>query len=100
MRKQKRRREPETVDVEIEELPAKRRGRPTLLFDDLKVQLKAYLDRLREKGGIVKTAITIASARGIVIKRDSNLLNVNGGHICLKQALGQEFSTTNWFCQT
>ena len=84
MRKQKRRREPETVDIEIEELPAKR-GRPTLLFEDLEVQLKAYLDRLREKGGVVNTAITIASARGIVIKRDSNLLDVNGGHICLSK---------------
>lgn len=91
MRKQKRRREPETVDIEIEELPAKRRGRPTLLFEDMEVQLKAYLDRLREKGGVVNTAITIASARGIVIKRDSNLLDVNGGHICLSKHWAKSF---------
>ena len=62
-----------------------------MLFDDLEVQLKAYLDRLWEKGGVVNTAITIASARSFVIKRDSNLLDVNGGHICLSKHWAKSF---------
>ena len=51
-----------STDIDITELPEKRRGRPTLSFEDLEVQLKA---KLREKGGVVNTAITIAVAETI-----------------------------------
>jgi len=37
----------------------------------------------REKAGAVTTDLAIAALEGIVIKKDSKLLAVNGGHISL-----------------
>ena len=87
----KQKRKIDDEDTEIEELPSKKRGRPTLLSEDVERQLKAYLVALREKGGVVNTAITIASASGIVTKKDSNLLDINGGPICLSKPWAKSF---------
>ena len=43
----------------VEELPAKRRGRPYLLGEDVELQVRAYLKALRANGAVVNTAITI-----------------------------------------
>ena len=71
----------------VEELPAKRRGRPYLLGEDVELQVRAYLKALRANGAVVNTAITIGVAEGIIRNKDSNLLAANGGHIAL---------TKNW----
>ena len=42
---------------------------------------------LRDRGGVVNTAIVLACAEGIVKNHDSNLLAANGGHLVL---------TSNW----
>ena len=89
--KVKQKRKIDDEDTETEELPSKKRGRPTLLSEDVERQLKAYLVALREKGGVVNTAITIASASGIVTKKDSNLLDINGGPICLSKPWAKSF---------
>ncbi len=56
---------------EITELPSKKRGRPLLLGDELDKKVKAYLVSLRSCGAVVNTAITLASAQGIVINEDA-----------------------------
>lgn len=89
--RQKRALLPDVADIQIDELPTKKRGRPTLLLEELEVQLKAYLTTLRDNGGVVNTAITLASARGFVIKKDSNLLAENGGHLSLGKNWAKSF---------
>ncbi len=46
-------------------------------------QVQAYLRTQREKGGIVNTAIVMASARGIMLKPDCTSLAEFGGHVSL-----------------
>lgn len=76
MKKQSR-----TDDVKVHELPAKKRGRPLLLGEELDKQVLAYLTNLRERGGVVNTAIAMACAKDIVESADANMLGCNGGHI-------------------
>ena len=58
-----------------------------LLGETLDNQVKAYIRSVRESGGPVTSAITIAVGRAIVRKYDSKLLIENGGPLSL---------TTNW----
>ena len=44
---------------------------------------------LRERGGVVNTAIVLACAEGIIKNKDSNLLATNGGHIALTRNWGK-----------
>ena len=69
--------------IEVDELPAKKRGRPFLLGEDLDRQVRTYLTDLRANGSPVNTAITLGVAEGIIKNEDSNLLATNGGHIVL-----------------
>ena len=71
--------------TEITELPPKKRGCPLLLEEELDEKFKAYLLSLCSCGAVVKTAITLACAEGIVVNEDASLLNVNGGHISLSK---------------
>ena len=70
-------------EVVVRELVDRKRGRPLLLGNELDVQVQAYVNALRLNGGIVNTAIVIATGEGIVKDHDSNLLCENGGHIKL-----------------
>ena len=71
----------------IQELPSKKKGHPYLLGEKLEKQVQSYLIALRDRGGVVNTAIVLACAKGIVKNYDSNLLAANGGHLVL---------TSNW----
>ena len=73
----------------VTELVQKKRGRPLLLGNELDEYVKTYLHFVREKGGVVNTAITIACAEGIIINHDSNLLTCNGGPISLTKDWGK-----------
>ena len=44
---------------------------------------------LRERGGVVNTAIVLACAEGIVKSNDSNLLACNGGHVVFTRSWGK-----------
>ena len=70
-------------DMDVTELPQKKRGRPLLLGVELDRCVQAYITALRENGAVINTAIAIACAEGIVKSHDSNLLESNGGHIHL-----------------
>ena len=67
----------------VRELVDGKRGRPLLLGSELDQQVQAYVNTLRLNGGVVNTAIVIATGEGIVKDHDSNLLCENGGHITL-----------------
>ena len=73
----------------IKELPVIKRGRPYLLGNELDNQVQTYLTALRERGGVVNTAIVLACAEGIIKNKDSNLLATNGGHIALTRNWGK-----------
>ena len=70
-------------DRTVKELPQKKMGRPLMLGEDLDKQVQAYLLELGKVGGVVNRQIAIASAKGIVRKKDSRMLAENGGHVLL-----------------
>jgi transposase-like protein len=76
-------------DTAVKELTAKKTGRPLLIGEDLDKQVQAYLNYIRDDGGIVNTAMAISCAEGIVMCKDSNLLASNGGHIFLTKHWGK-----------
>ena len=82
----KRKKTSKDEDMEIKELPSKKRGRPFLLGTELDEQVKLYLAHVRGAGGIVNTVITLGVAEGIVKNAGSNLLAINGGHIVLTKS--------------
>ena len=69
-------------------LPAKKRGRPLLLGEEIDCQVQSYLRALRAGGGVINTAIARAAARGIVMSLNRSLLTVNGGSV----ELGKEWA--------
>ena len=75
--------------VEIEELPQKRRGRPLLLGEEMEAEVKSFIKVAREKGTIVNSHTVIATARGVVISHDANLLLENGGYIEITKSWAQ-----------
>ena len=72
-------------------LKGKKTGRPSTLSDELTKELKLYIQAIRESGGVVNTAIVIASATGMLQKRDPASLASNGGHITLKKSWAKYF---------
>ena len=70
-------------ELPIKDLPQKKRGRPLLLGEQLDNQVEKYLKTLRDKGGVVNTAIVMACAEGVITNHDSNLLANNGGYITI-----------------
>ena len=72
-------------EVVVRELVDRKRGRPLLLGNELDQQVQAYVNDLHLNGGIVNTAIVVATGEGIIKDYDchSNLLCENGGHIKL-----------------
>ncbi len=55
----------EDCDIRITKLPGKRRGRPSILSDELTAQLKSYVLAVREAGGVINSAIVMAAGTGI-----------------------------------
>ena len=70
-------------DLEVKDLPSKKRGRPLLLGERLDSYVEQYLTMLRGKGGVVNTALVMACAEGFITNHDSNLLTSNGGYITI-----------------
>ena len=58
-----------------------------MLGESLDTEVKHYLTAVRKGGGVITTAITMASATAIVRRADRNLLSENGGPIAI---------TANW----
>ena len=50
----------------MESLPSKKRGQPLLLGEKMDMEVKIYISAVRERGGVVTLAITMAAATAIV----------------------------------
>ena len=70
-------------EIDINELPDKKRGRRLLLGEELDRQVQLYILDLRDNGAVINSTITMAVAQGIINNFDSNLLLENGEHINL-----------------
>lgn len=55
-----------------------------MLGEKLDKEVQYYLKAVREGGGVITTAITMASATAIVRRADRNLLSENGGPISIR----------------
>ena len=73
--------ESDETDLEILELPTKKRGRKLMMGEELDTLIQKYINAVRNSGGVINTAIVKAAARGLVIAKDRTLLVENGGHI-------------------
>ena len=56
------------------ELPNKKMERPLLIGDEADKELQEYVRYLRATGAAVNTAVVIASAEGILLSKDANIL--------------------------
>ncbi|KAJ8313592.1 hypothetical protein KUTeg_008153 [Tegillarca granosa] len=70
IKSRKRKLDFDNTDINVETLEPNKRGRKTLLSDDLDKKVQNYLKALRASGGVVNTAITLAAGRGIVLGSD------------------------------
>ena len=59
---------------ECQELCLIKTGRPLKLGEELDKQVREYVQDLRAKGTAINTAVVIASAEGILLHKDANLL--------------------------
>ena len=64
-------------------LSEKSKGRPLLIGSELEEQVKSFVGQLRSSWAVVNSAIVRAAARGIILAKDANLLEENGGGINL-----------------
>ena len=62
----------------MQELIPKKRGRPLTLGEELDKQVREYLLDTRHCGGIVNTAVTIATGTGIVMSQNPSMLVGDG----------------------
>ena len=65
-------------DHTVQELIPKKRGRPLILGEDLDKQVREYLLETRRHGGIVNTAVAIATRTEIVMSQNPSLLVGDG----------------------
>ena len=73
----------EPENIEINDIQPKKRGRKTLLPDEMDRQVQSYIEILRSSGGVVTTSICLAVGLGIVTAVDKQLLSSNGGPLKL-----------------
>ena len=62
------------MTIRSQELCLKRIGQPLKLGEELNKQVRVYVQDLRAKGTGINTAVVIASAEGILLHKDANLL--------------------------
>ena len=70
-------------DMTIEKLSEKKTGRPLMLGEALDKEVQAYIQETHKVGVVVNARKEIACATGVLRRRNSNLLHVNGEHVVL-----------------
>lgn len=73
----------ENPNTELVIVPKKKRGRPTLLPEELDLKVMAMIKSMRESGAVINYSVMEAVAIGIITANDRTLLAANGGHIKL-----------------
>ena len=66
-------------NADVQKLPGKKQGQPLLLEEQLDKQARDYISYLRTWGCIINSHVVIAVGKGIVMSKDLNLLDCNGG---------------------
>ena len=66
--------EDDSSEDESQELRLNKTGRPLKLGEELNKQVREYVQDLRAKGLAINTAVVIASAEGVLMYKDANLL--------------------------
>ena len=64
----------DTKAQDLTELPLQKTGRPLMLGKELDKQVREYVRDLRAMGVTINTAVVLASAEGIIMHKDANLL--------------------------
>lgn len=75
--------EDEATTSEVQEMPCKKSGRPLLLPDKLDLKVQECIKELRRNGASVGTSVVVATAQGVIMNKNANLLVSNGGYINL-----------------
>ena len=73
-------------DIDVKELNPSKRGRKTLLGEQLDSKFQLFIKPVRDSGRVGNSAIVRAAAKGIVLPHDISLLFENGGHIELAKS--------------
>ena len=67
--------------ISISKLPEKQRGHPLMLGEHLEKEVQSFIKATQDLGGMVNTQIVMATARGVIMSHDANLLAENGGYM-------------------
>ena len=59
-------------ELAVTKLPTKKRGRPFLLGEKVDREVQTIIRTMRDHGAVINTSITIATAKGVVRKRDKS----------------------------
>ena len=70
-------------EMEVKTLLRKKTGRPLTLDEETDMEIQKYLLTLHEAGGSVSCAIARAGAMDIITRKNSSLLECNGGSVVL-----------------
>ena len=73
-------------DIGVKELNPSKRGRKTLLGEQLDSKVQFFIKPVRDSGRVGNSAKVRAVAKGIVLPHDISLLFENGGHIELAKS--------------
>ena len=86
--------EDEAITSEVQEIPHKKSGRPLLLPDKLDLKVQECIKELRRNGASVGTSVVVATAKGVIMNKNADLLVSNGGYINLTDNWAK--SLQNW----
>ena len=89
--------EGEATTSEVQEIPRKKSGRPLLLPDKLDVKVKECIKELRRNGACVGTSVVVATAKGVIMNKNADLLVSNGGYIDLTDNWAKSLQTRMGF---
>ena len=71
----------ENPNTQLETVPRKKRGRPTLLPEEIDHKVIIMIKKMRESGSVINYNIIRAIATGIIVANDRTLLKENDGSI-------------------
>ncbi|XP_062594366.1 uncharacterized protein LOC134255833 [Saccostrea cucullata] len=64
------------LNMDVEELPRKKRGQPLMLGESLDKKVQDLVTEIRDAGGIINSRIIRAIAKGVILAEDRNNLQV------------------------
>ena len=73
----------ENPNTDLEVVPKRKRGRPTLLPEEIHQTVMIMIKKMRESRPVINYSIITAIATGIIIANDRTLLKEKGGTITL-----------------